>query len=148
MRNLRTIQIDLAIHKAIEKERKTLDEPEMACLHRLLKISPIEESKNEGFSAAASKKGISLGYGVFLPNGAQLRMRFHGKIHDAEIRDGKFQVNGKAFSAPSPAAMAITVYRVNGWIKWEVKFPGSVQWRLLDLLRERSGKSLFDLEIP
>ena len=135
MGNYRTIEIDLAIHKAIERERISLDEPDLAILHRMLTLASNEEYENEEIHTPASNGGLTLRHGVLLPDGTEMRMVYKGKTNSGFVRDGTIQVNGKTFQSPSSAAMAITQGFVNGWMKWEVRKPGSNEWVLLNSLR-------------
>ncbi len=139
MSEFRMIEIDFEIHKRIEAERKSLSEPEYIIVHRLLKIeltAPITEDPGKSSSQNGTNQGgVSLRYGVSLPSGTELRMRYNGVNHTGDVHDGAIWVNGKSFRGPSPAAIEITKSSVNGWIKWEANISG--RWVLLDALRKR-----------
>jgi len=80
-----------------------------------------------------------------IPHGSELRMTYKGKEYRAEVDDGRIYWNGQSYSSPSKAAVAVIRSTgsdrttADGWRHWEVKTPGSDEWRLADDVR--SGQS-------
>jgi hypothetical protein len=139
MQNYRTIPIDLEVHKLIETERKSFDEPENDIVRRLLKLKP-KSSAPSGHIQSVGARAWS-GDGVSLPHGTHLRMAYNGVSHYGEITDGKWLVEGNTFDSPSAAAGGAARTRqgssasLNGWSYWEVKRPGDANWIPLKDLR-------------
>ncbi len=140
MSDLRSIEIDFDVHKAIETERKSFSESPNAVLRRLLGIagSPAKttaHSQTEGARAWAGK-------GVSLPHGTQLRMEYNGAQHVGEIADGVWVAEGKTFNSPSAAAGGVALTKkgthpsLDGWEYWWVKRPSDHDWIALDNLRK------------
>lgn len=74
--------------------------------------------------------------GAVLPNGTQLRMRYHGKVYRGYIHEGRFCVAGKFADSPSGATRLIVHEHLNGWTYWHARRPQDGGWtRLLDLRR-------------
>ncbi len=67
--------------------------------------------------------------------GKRLWKRFKGKDYFAEVKNGKFIIDDKAFDSPSRAAMYITGTFVNGWLFWKYNDPNNNQWLPIDKLR-------------
>lgn len=128
---MKTVEIDLEIHRLIEANRTSFDEPRLTILRRLLGLSsiPTEEQKQ-------GPSGLNLSDGVFLPDGTRFKRIYKGKEYQAEVRGGQIALDGKKYKSPSGAAMAITGSPVNGWRFWQVKKPEDSEWRLLDQIRE------------
>ena len=71
------------------------------------------------------------------------------QIYEGRFLDGDLVVNGVRYSALSPAAKALAVTKngehpkeLNGWLYWEVKLPGEVDWRKMIDLRTEAFKDL------
>jgi hypothetical protein len=73
--------------------------------------------------------------GVKFPHGTEFRATYKGQIFNGVVEDGALAVNGKRFSSPSAAAVAITGNPVNGWIFWECKMPGQTKWKTIKSYR-------------
>lgn len=75
-------------------------------------------------------------YGVSLPDGTQLRMDYHGRMHYAHMHGGRFYVSGNYADSPSGAAGIIAGgSSLNGWDYWSVRRPEDETWTLLRTLR-------------
>lgn len=135
MAELRTIEIDFDIYKVIQAERRTFSEPEYSALRRLLGLGDPTPSPRPQPAESQATGGVSVGAGVYLPNGTKLRMTLHGQKHLAEVRDGAIHVNNGREYTLSGAAMRITKYNVNGWRVWYAQLPGSEEWKSLLALR-------------
>jgi hypothetical protein len=129
---MRTIEIDYDIHRLIQLERRSFDEPEYIALRRLLKLGePTEEAR----AAAAQDRlrGWSKG-GLTLPHGTELRMEYNGILHLGRIADGAWEVEGHRESSPSGAASAVARTKdgervnINGKAYWQVRRPGDSDW--------------------
>jgi hypothetical protein len=146
MTRLRPIEIDLDIHKLIENERRSFDEPSYLALRRLLKLGAPATSPNpeNGRSSRAWSDT-----GVTLPHGTLLRMRYgRDQLFEGKIVDGRWVIGGRAFSTPSAAASELAVTesgqktRLNGWTYWAVKRPDDAQWIPLRELRKTTTDDL------
>lgn len=148
----RTIEVDFDVHKKIEAERRSFDEPENTALRRLLglpeppaDITPVPKNGNIMQRISASLGGAWYGKGVELPNGTELRLDYPGVAVGGEIRNGRWNVDGETFGTPSRAACyAVSKARgsemsVNGWLYWSVKRPTDSEWVPLNSLRNKSN---------
>lgn len=135
---MRTIQIGLEVHKAIEAARCALDEPEDTILMRLLKL------KAEPAAATASSTPPAKGWrkeGVELPDGTLLEAAYAGQQVSGVVRDGLWLVEGRTFSSPSMALIHSVTTRdgrrtnLNGWNHWRVKRPGDREFARLSTFR-------------
>jgi hypothetical protein len=75
---------------------------------------------------------------VTFPHGTEFRASYQGREYNAVVDDGALVFEGKRYTSPSPAAMAITNNSVNGWVFWECRFPGTSQWTSMN--RYRAGE--------
>jgi hypothetical protein len=143
MSDLRTIEIDLDIHKLIEAQRLSFSEPPNSVLRRLLKLAGSAPSA----LATDSSAGAWTGKGVTLPSGTQLRMQYRGKEHRGEIQDSCWIVDGHRFKSPSAAAGGVATTKdgrrpsLDGWKYWHIKRSGDPGWTSLDLLRQRAARA-------
>jgi hypothetical protein len=138
MAEVRTIEIDFDVHKRIELERRSFSESPNAVLRRLLKIGGA--ASDAGMAAEKDGRPWS-GKNVVLPHGTEVRMEYNGRRYTGAILDGRWLVEGKAFSSPSAAAggVALTkggqLTRLDGWIYWYAKRPGDTDWIAIRELR-------------
>ncbi len=139
--HLKTIAIDFDIHKLIEAERRSFDEPEHCALRRLLGLSDIEMA-----STSTDEIGCGLPFvedGVSVLHGSDARMRYlrNTQLYEGKFLDGKLVVNGTSYATLSAAACDLARTKegkktsLNGWLYWEVKFPGTSRWRKINELR-------------
>jgi hypothetical protein len=139
---MRTIEIDFDVHKLIESERTSFDEPENMALRRLLKLRAPLGSKG-GHGPASMGNGGWSGKGVRLPSGTELQMEYRGKEHRGMIENSDWISAGKRFKSPSAAAGGIAETKngtrpsLDGWKYWQVKRPGDADWVGLNVLRRR-----------
>jgi hypothetical protein len=134
----RTLEIDFDIHKMIEAERRSFDDPPIAALRRLLGLP--EAAK----PAAARPAGRAWSAdGAVLPHGTQVRMTYGQQLIEAEIIDGRWVCGPYSFETPSSAASALARTKegqatsLNGWNYWEAKLPGTPEWIPIKSLRRR-----------
>jgi hypothetical protein len=145
MAQFRTIEIDFDVHKCIEAERRSFDEPPNVALRRLLRLGA--PAKPVTVSSAETGEPWK-GDGVILPHGTALRMPYDRgtQKYKGRIENGKWHINGKNFESPSGAASELAVTKkgkatkLNGWNYWEVKRPGDSQWIPLRALRGQARK--------
>ena len=141
MREMRTIEIDFDVHKAVELERRSFSETENDALRRLLKLS--EASVTTLTTPSAETDGLPwFRKGVTLPHGTRLRMQYNGQQHSGIVENGEWVVEGGRFNTPSGAASRVAVTKngnhtsLDGWAYWFVKRPGDTDWiEIRQLLR-------------
>ncbi|MDP2620374.1 MAG: hypothetical protein Q8P46_09385 [Hyphomicrobiales bacterium] len=147
MPQLSSIEIDFDIHKLIETERRSFDEPPYVALRRLLKLPPldprmtIETPRGEGRPFVQD--------GVEVPHGSLARMEYQrgSQVYEGQFLDGVLVVNGTSYLSLSAAADALAVTKdggktsLNGWLYWKAKFPGESRWRSLKDLRNQHRKN-------
>ena len=135
MPQLRAIEIDFDVHKMIESERRSFDEPHHVALRRLLKLPELEEERTPSAGRAWTSDGVTL------PHKTALRMTYGVLTIEGEIVDGKWVCEGRSFDTPSAAASALALTKggettsLNGWNYWEAKTPGSAEWVPIRRLR-------------
>jgi hypothetical protein len=143
------VMIDVDVHKAIEAERRSLEEMPNTILRRMLNLDgraapgangahPAgRRAKGGGAAEGGWSKIDRRGRNVFLPDGTELRAAYGGHAVAGEIRDGAWVVGDRIFNSPSAALIAHVHTRagqpvnLNGWRHWEVKLPGTGTWQPL-----------------
>lgn len=137
MATMRSIEIDIEVHKVIEAERLSFDEAPNDVIRRLLgfgSLPPAPRTTGKAWS----------GYGVVLPHGTALRMAYNGQTHLGEIRDGCWLVEGDRYTSPSGAASGVAKTKkggranLDGWKYWNAKLPGHEDWVSMWALYEKS----------
>ena len=139
---LKKIEIDFDIHQLIEAERKGFDEPQYLALRRLLKLPAPDALSTKSYSIEQGKPFVE--DGVSIPHGSEARMEYQrGKqVYEGQFLDGALVVEGQRFNALSAAASAFAVTKkgtktsLNGWMYWQVRFPGELEWRSLQQMRD------------
>lgn len=146
MSKMRTIEIDFDVHKLIEAERTSFDEPENVALRRLLKLGPpVPGTKGNSSPMASSNTGAWSSKGVRLPSGTEIRMEYRGKEHRGVIDSSDWVIGSKRFKSPSAAAGGVAETKsgsqpsLDGWKYWQVKRPGDAEWIALSVLRRRAA---------
>lgn len=139
---MRMIEIDFDIHRLIQLERRSFDEPDFVALRRLLKLGPPAKEVMPD-AGPKSLRPWSKG-GVTLPHGTELRMEYNGILHLGRISDGAWEVEGHREKSPSGAASAVARTRdgspvnVNGKAYWHIRRPGDTDWTpYADLKRKK-----------
>jgi hypothetical protein len=139
MQQLQKIDIDFDIHRMIEGERESFDEPPYIALRRLLKLPPPK-------AAPASKTSSGIPWsddGVTIPHGSMARMEYGrgSQLYEGQFLNGKLVVNGVPYDTLSAASDALAVTKsgkktsLNGWLYWKVQFPNETTWRSLNEMR-------------
>jgi hypothetical protein len=145
MPQLRSIEIDFDIHKLIEAERKSFDEPPYVALRRLLGLPP---SPTE-MALATLDVPPSPPFredGVEVPHGSRARMEYdRGKqLFEGRFLNGKLVVDGRTFDSLSGAASELAITRkgtrtkLNGWLYWSVQLPGQTEWMPMKDVRRQA----------
>ena len=139
---LSRIEIDFDIHKLIETERRSFDEPPYVALRRLLGLPDLEPSV-ENLKVSSLDDGQPWSdSGVEVPHGSLARMKYNygRELYEGQFLDGLLVVNGQKFRSLSTAASELAGKSLNGWLYWEAQFPGTRIWRRLGDLRDRARK--------
>ncbi|WP_353642927.1 hypothetical protein [Mesorhizobium sp. WSM2239] len=140
MTGMRTIEIDIDVHKLIETSRTSFAETPNAVLRRLLHLGAPTQPR-AGSNGAKRDGGAWTGKGVSLPAGTELRMEYRGREHRGVIENSAWVVEGQRFNSPSAAAGAVAITKsggrpsLDGWKYWQVKRPGDADWIGLATLR-------------
>lgn len=143
----RSMEIDFDIHKMIEAERQSFDEPPYVALRRLLGLP---DALNESAKQSAEVEGKPfVEDGVTIPHGAIARMEYQRgrQVYEGVFKDGMLIVNDEAYPSLSSAAKAVAVTKdgthpnLNGWLYWKARFPGDEKWISLHDLREQVRKN-------
>jgi len=130
---METIEIDFDVWKELTIRRKNENVTYNDVIRNLLGL----KEKNNSRELNKSYTGIPfISEGVTFPHGTEFRKKYKGQYFFGEVENGFLVINGKKFSNPSPAAMYITQNQVNGWIFWECKFPGKLEWIKIRRLRK------------
>lgn len=141
MSEMRTIEIDFEVHKRIEMERNSFNEPPNIALRRLLGIDRAGSTPRLESMKPAGRPWA--GKGVTLPHGTELRMEYNGRVYTGRIDNGRWLVEGKEFQSPSAAAGGVALTKdgrhtsLDGWTYWHVKRPGDASWRAIRTLKSR-----------
>ena len=145
-----TIEIDFEVYKLIETERRNFSEKPLVALRRLLKL-PVGSSELVRPNTVESTGRPWSDDGVVVPHGSLARMEYGrgSQLYEGMFLDGALVVNGSKFNSLSEAAGALARTKdgrttsLNGWNYWEVQFPGSDRWDLMeDLRRRRQGRAI------
>lgn len=127
------INVDFEVFKELTARRQTEEMTENDVLREIFKLK----------KQVADKAPKSIGVpwvvkGVSFPAGTEFRASYKGRQFTGVVKDGALIVDGKKFSSPSAAAVAITGSAVNGWRFWECRFPESAAWKSADDFRAAS----------
>jgi len=130
------VDVSFPTFKALTALRKDENDSIDDVIRRLLDI-PQRPAEIARCQTPETATGLFLG-GVLFPNGSSFRASYKGVPHFASVVDGVWVgADGVKRNSPSEAASAISNTNVNGWRFWEVMFPASNEWRLLDRVRGR-----------
>jgi len=126
------IYVDFDVFKAITARRPSENVTENDVLRQLFGLGAAGETRA---ADTRHRAGDWVTKGVRFPQGTEVRAKYKGKTHLAEVKDGALFVDGKRFDSPSSAAISITGNPVNGWTFWQVKLPGQGEWKSMKALR-------------
>jgi hypothetical protein len=123
------INVDFEVFKELTSRRRSEDMTENDVLRELFGLTKPSRS-------AAADAGIAwVTKGVSFPHGTEFRATYKGQQFNGVVKNGALVVNGKRFTSPSAAAVAITGNPVNGWRFWECLLPGNTKWKVAADLR-------------
>lgn len=129
---MHSIEVDFEVYKQLTVRRATEHVTYNDVVRELLGL---KKAPAQGAGSNGAAEGDWTSKGVRFPAGTVLRAEYKGKQYAATVEGGGLTLNGKRFSSPSAAAMAITKSPVNGWVFWECRFPGQSNWQLIKTLR-------------
>jgi len=148
MSRFKTIEIDFDVHKCIETERRSFDEPPNTALRRLLKLP--EVVPDGGYKETDLYRRPWSEDDVSLPHGTPIRLVYNRgrQKFEGRVENGKLMFGSIGFDSVSGAASHLARTRkgertkLNGWLYVQYKEPGSSQWVPLNDLRQhgRSGE--------
>lgn len=125
------IEIDFDVFKELTMRRATEDVTYNHVVRELLKMPAMTAAAKLGSPA---KPWIVSN--TSFPAGAEFLAEYKGKSYTATSKNGKLELSdGRVFTTPSAAAVAITGSNVNGWRFWKCKLPGASQYVLVERLR-------------
>lgn len=148
---MRSVSVDLEIHKKIEMERQSFEEDDNTVLRRLLKM-PVNEAgvvqtepdaRQSSVAKTSGTRPWRGDHGVVLPHGTKVYMTYGRGTQEYHglIADGWWSINGQRYKTPSGAASGCakkadgTRPVLGGYKYWYVQMPGSKDWILLDTFR-------------
>ncbi|HMB90468.1 MAG TPA: DUF2924 domain-containing protein [Rhodothermales bacterium] len=131
-----SIDIDFDVYKEITIRRKGPDVTENDVLREEFGLEPKKGAIKHTNGTQASPGVPWVSKGVTFPHGTDFRAEYGGQAYYARVDNGALVYDGKRYTSPSPAAIAVTGSSTNGWIFWECKKPGNSGWTLIDELRK------------
>jgi len=128
------IEVDFEVFKALTVRRTSESMTENDVIRSLLGLGdqaskPTTGNENTNEIAWVCK-------GVAFPHGTEFRATYKGQLYSGVVSEGALVVQGKRFTSPSSAAVAITGSPVNGWRFWECLLPERKQWKVIAELRD------------
>lgn len=128
------VDVDFEVFKELTARRRSEAMTENEVIREVLGLS-----KPASHSAATSLSSGGTPWvskGIVFPHGTEFRATYKGQQHVGMVQNGALVLNGKRFSSPSAAAVAITSSPVNGWMFWECLLPGTTKWKTIADLRK------------
>ena len=126
-----TIDVDFEVFKELTARRRSEEMTENEVLREILGLTKPTRGSNANAMTAADTGGVAwVSKGVSFPHGTEFRATYKGQQFSAIVKNGALVMNGKRFTSPSAAAVAITGNPVNGWRFWECLLPGNTKWKL------------------
>lgn len=131
------IDIDVDVNRWIENKRTAFSQTPNDILRAVADLPAVSSrlSSTDVTTRVDTDPGAWSGKGITLPGGSRLRMSYNGKVLTGAIEGGAWVVQGARHASPSAAASAPTGVSLNGWLYWEVQFPGSSKWEPISDLR-------------
>ena len=129
------VDVDFEVFKQLTVRRRSETMTENEVIREVLGLSkPANHSKAATLSNSGGTPWVSKG--IVFPHGTEFRATYKGQQHTGTVQNGALVLNGKRFSSPSAAAVAITSSPVNGWMFWECLLPGTTKWKTIAGLRK------------
>ena len=126
-----SIRIDFEVYKALTNRRASADVSYNDVIRELLGLAAKAQQK----TLSTNSNGAWVAKGVRFPEGTEFRGQYKGRGYSAAVEHGALVYDGKRYSSPSPAAMAITNTQTDGWKFWECRRPGELAWTKIKTLR-------------
>ena len=130
---MKIIEIDFDVYKKLTNLRHSEKTSYNDVLRNLLNLTPANKSSHELDNLKIPPWVVK---GVVFPQNTEFRLYYRGRYYYAKVSNSNLEYNGKRYSSPSPAAIAITGNSINGWMKWECKYPSTDKWQLINNLRK------------
>lgn len=128
------IDVDFEVFKELTVRRRSEAMTENEVIREILGLSKATHTKVVAPPTSGGTSWVSKG--VVFQHGTEFRATYKGQQHTGTVQNGALVVNGKRFSSPSAAAVAITGNPVNGWMFWECLMPGTTKWKTIAELRK------------
>ena len=128
------IDVDFEVFKELTVRRRSEAMTENEVIREILGLSEPAISKTVASPASGGAPWVCKG--VIFPHGTEFRATHKGRQHTGTVQNGALVLNGKRFSSPSGAAVAITGNPINGWMFWECLMPGTTRWKTIAELRK------------
>lgn len=129
------IKIDFEVYKQLTVRRATAQVTENDVLRDVLGLGALPTDGNGSQAQAAGIPWVTKG--VTFPHGSDFRANYKGQSYTARVESGALVFRGKRYTSPSRAAMDVAQHNMNGWIFWECRLPGQLDWRLMDYHRPK-----------
>lgn len=128
------IEVDFEVFKELTVRRTSESMTENDVIRSLLGLDGTATKPAAGNENAGGNPWVCKG--VVFPHGTEFRATYKGQLYSGVVAEGALVVQGKRFTSPSSAAVAITRNPVNGWRFWECLLPGRKQWKVIAELRD------------
>lgn len=128
------IEVDFEVFKELTVRRTSESMTENDVIRSLLGLDDPASKPTAGNETTGGNPWVCKG--VAFPHGTEFRATYKGQLYSGVVAEGALVVQGKRFTSPSSAAVAITGNPVNGWRFWECLLPGRKQWKVIAELRD------------
>jgi hypothetical protein len=128
------IEVDFEVFKQLTVRRTSESMTENDVIRSLLGLNDTASKSAAGHESTSGNPWVCKG--VVFPHGTEFRATYKGQLYSGVVAEGALVVQGKRFTSPSSAAVAITGNPVNGWRFWECLLPGRKHWKVIGELRE------------
>lgn len=127
------IEVDFEVFKELTVRRTSESMTENDVIRLLLGLDDTSSKPAAGKENAGGNPWVCKG--VVFQSGTEFRSTYKGQLYSGVVAEGALVVQGKRYTSPSSAAVAITGNPVNGWRFWECLLPGRKQWKVIAELR-------------
>jgi hypothetical protein len=128
------IEVDFEVFKQLTVRRTSESMTENDVIRSLLGLHDTASKSAAGHESTSGNPWVCKG--VVFPHGTEFRATYKGQLYSGVVAEGALVVQGKRFTSPSSAAVAITGNPVNGWRFWECLLPGRKHWKVIGELRD------------
>jgi hypothetical protein len=139
---MRQISISVATYAAIWSARQPGENSEEAILRRTFGV-PVEVEQRSYGHVEATSGYTDPRFGVHLPEGFEVFRTHRGKHYRAKVAGGALQLanDGKQYRSFNGLSSAIGTKTENAWRSWYYTAPDGRPHLILELRKERSGRS-------